>query len=320
MRTLRNITRGRLEHALKMKERSDVRKKNIVEYFLEFSKHHRPWLKELAFRYKERGEFPMFPISVLPSYYDDIRDKEVAAFAALLIKDDGEFERIREFREILGNSAWDWFKNREFANLSLGTVQNNRTGGVENWKIAKLMDKLWNECHIIDYEIPNFENRWITYKQRCVAEIGCVIRRIAQIQRCSYFDALTYMLEDCCVGQYFYKLRLLLLFLGTGDGFGLNHWEIPKEQLLCPLSPGIRQFLQTWFPEYKRVGDLDDVISLFGFERDCDFFYAFCGYKELQKRNPKGCGKYATRYQTWYELGSKMDKNRWTAVMPKIVF
>ena len=314
------VTRESLERALMLKERSDIRKKNIMAYFMEFSRFHRPWLKELSEKYKERGDFPIIPMVVLPSYYDDIRDKEVAAFAALLISDNDCFERVQAFREMLGERPWKWFENKEFLNLSLGSVQNERTGGVDNWKIARLFNKLWEECHIVDYETPTLDNSWINYKPPYGSSIGHMVDSISKSQRCSFFDALTYLLEDCGVGCYFYKLRLLLMILGTSDGFGIGLCNVNQEDLKCPISVGMRDFVKLWFPDFSRAGDFDNAIKLFGFERGCDFFYAYLGYKELQKRNPKGCGLYATRYQTWYELGSKMDKSRWKSVMPEIKF
>lgn len=307
------VTRESLERALMLKERSDIRKKNIMAYFMEFSRFHRPWLKELSEKYKERGDFPIIPMVVLPSYYDDIRDKEVAAFAALLISDNDCFERVQAFREMLGEQPWKWFENKDFLNLSLGSVQNERTGGVDNWKIAKLMDRLWCACY---NDGASIRDRLYGKERICVN-----IDRMAHQDWCSRFDELTYLVEDCGVGQYYYKLRLLLMVLCTDDGFGLSLWHYDvRNAIKCPIAPGMREFVGTWFPDWRKVGDIDLAIRLLGFERGCDFFYAYLGYKELQKRNPKGCGLYATRYQTWYELGSKMDKSRWKSVMPEIKF
>lgn len=316
----REMKKENFDHAFKLKEREEIRKRNIANYFLNQSKYHRPWMQELADRYKDGVRTgtvaaPLIPMAVLPSYYKGKTDREIAAFAALHIAADGDFERIQAFRELLGDSPLEWFQNRKFVKLSLGSLQDKRTGGVENWKIAKLMGKLWEGCHLFTYEIPVMKS-----KETFLLSIGEDVKRIVEEQRCSYFDALTYQLEDCCVGQYFYKLRLLLMVLGTGDGFGLNLWEIPKEQLQCPLADGLRDFIQTWFPDYRRFGGVDDAIRLFGFERECDFFYAWLGYKELQKRNPKECSLYATRYQTWYDLGSRMKKYRWNGIQPKIPF
>lgn len=315
----REMKKENFDHAFKLKEREEIRKRNIANYFLNQSKYHRPWMQELADRYKDGVRTgtvaaPLIPMAVLPSYYTGKTDREIAAFAALHIAADGDFERIQAFRELLGDSPSKWFAKREFVRLSVGREQRKRTGGVENWKIARLFDKLWDESLRCAYDDDD-GNSVVELNQ-----LSVTIGDIAKEQRCSYFDALTYLLEDCYVGQFFYKLRLLLLALGTGDGFGLNLWEIPKEQLQCPLADGLRDFIQTWFPDYRRIGSLDDAIRLFGLSGECDFFYAWLGYKELQKRNPKECSLYATRYQTWYDLGSRMKKYRWNGIQPKIPF
>ncbi len=305
----------RFEHAFELKEREGIRKKNVADFFLFFSRHHREWLHGLAWRYKaaisSRGDIhgmlvaPMIPTVILPSYYDSTQDKEIAVFAGLLLADDSSFEQVQAFRELLGDNPFEWFGKREFVRLSFGRVQDRRTGGVENWKIARLFDRLWNECC----------GETATHNT-----IGAAIEGIASVQRCSYFDVLSYLIEDCGIGHFFYRLRLLLMVLGTRDGIGIDLWEIPKAQLLCPVESNVRLFIQTWFPDYRRYGSVDDAIRLFGFDGDCDFLYACWGYKELQKASPKECGQYATRYNTWYGLGSNMKKNRWKGILPKIPF
>lgn len=298
---------------MRQQERAAIRKKNIGEYFVNFAKgHHLPWLHELAQKYKERGEFPLMAMTLLPSYYDSKEDWEVAAFAALLMND-GEriFERVGEFREMMGENPWVWFKRRRFVELSLGRNQDGRTGGVENWKIARLFDKLWQRCHIDDGMGVNMIS---------LRSIGMHATACSTIYDCSLFDALECMLEGSGIVRYDYKLRLLLQVLGCRDGYSFGIWEVYNEELKCPLNGGVRQFLQTWFPDYRRYGSIDDAIHLFGFERDCDFFYAYLGYKELQKRNPMGCREYATRYQSWYECGFKAKPYRWRAIMPEIEF
>lgn len=299
----------KLERAVMLQEQSALRKKNIGEYFVDFTKHHRPWLCELAQRYKERGEFPLMPMVLLPSYYEDARDKEVAVFAGLLISD-GEiighstFEKVAAFKRLLGDSPWDWFAERKFVGLSIGRNQNKRTGCVENWKIAKLMDRLWQEC-FGETEIHR--------------TLEVVVADIAKTQHCSYFDVLTYLLEDCSVGNYEYKLRLLLQILVCSDGFSLGLWSVDPSVLKCPLTHDLRLFVETWFPDYRRYGSVDDAIRLFGVG-ETDFFYAWLGYKELQKRNPKGCSIYATRYRSWYECGFNAKPYRWRKIMPNIPF
>lgn len=302
------IKAKRLERAVQLQEQSALRKKNIAEYFVNFTKHHRPWLKELAQKYKERGEFPLMAMTLLPSYYDNTQDKEIAVFVALLIPDGetighGTLDRVAKFRKMMGESPWEWFEQRKFVGLSIGKNLHKRTGGVENWKIAKLMDRLWQECF---------------WKTETHTTIGQAIKDFSDKQMCSYFEVLTYLLEDCCVGNYQYKLRLLLQILVCSDGFSFGLWSVDPSELKCPLTHDLRVFLQTWFPDYRTFGSIDDAIRLFGFERDCDFFYAYLGYKELQKRNPKRCSECATKYLSWYEGGYRKKPYQWRAILPEI--
>ena len=306
----------KLDRAVFLKELSELRKKNVGEYFENFTRHHRPWLHELAQRYKERGEFPMMPMTLLPSYYTNVQDKEIAVCAGLLLNDgDKTLEHVQAFRKMMGDSPWKWFETRSFVSLSLGKNQHKRIGGVEGWKIARLFDKLWNECHILTYEIPS-----IDVKESFVRPIGIQVELIAKAQQCSYFDVLTYMLEDCCVGNYFYKLRLFLQILVCSGGFSLGLWDNDPCGLKCPLTSDLRLFLQTWFPNYRTFGSVDDSIRLFGFERETDFFYAYLGYKELQKRNPMRCKLYATKYTDWYDGGIKKKPYQWREIIPEIPF
>ena len=114
------------EKELRLAELSAVRKKNVGDYFLNTSRWHREWLKELAERYKERGEFPIMSLTLLPSYYDSQQDKEVAIFAALLFNDgENTLERVSAFRQMFGKSPWEWFEQRKFVSLSFGRNRHN---------------------------------------------------------------------------------------------------------------------------------------------------------------------------------------------------
>ena len=303
------------ERTLRLATTAAVRQKNIADYFLKYSQAVRPWLKELAERYKEKGEFPLIPMSVLPSYYDDIRDKEIAAYVALLIPEtENVLKNIGELRQMLGESPWEWFKSRGFVRLGIGKVQDKRTGGVFNWKIAALLNRLWEHIENSPHSIllsgvkPKFK----------YLAIEALIERASKEIHCSYFDVLTYLVEDCCVGNYDYKLRLLLMIAAVSDGFGLGLWSVDPSELKSPLTTDLRTFLATFFSDYKRYGNSDDAIHLFGFERDCDFFYAYLAYKELQKRNPKVCSEFATTYIRWYSIGARKKPFQFREILPKI--
>lgn len=286
---------------------TEIRKKNVTDYFLHMSRWHREWLTELTERYKQRGEFPMMPIQILPSYYTERNDVEIAAFVSLLIKSNAEITDVLALRGLFGASPWRWFVEREFVRLSIGDIQSEQTGGITNWKIAKMMSRLWDELYAIN---------------GCVDRTGIfdTIAYSVITLRTSYFDYLTYLLNDCSVGNYFYKLRLLLMVLGTSGGLGLGVLDLEAGELKCPYADGLRRFVSTWFPDYGRIMNIDDAISLFGLGCECDFLYAFLGYGELQKIDPKGCSLYATRYNSWYSFGSDMKRTHWISIQPEIPF
>ena len=298
------------ERQLRKMENAQIRSRNIGKFFQEFAVHHLTWLHDLTDRYKAAGEFPMMPMAVLSSYYNDVKDKEIAAFATLLLKEDASYEQIEELHAMLGDSPWEWFRLREFVTLSTGRTSDLRTGGISNWKIANLFNRLWNIIRsspevlcLHSLRIP--EN---------YLPVLTAVDRISKETHLDYFCALTYLVESCNVGDYFYKLRLLLMVLGTSDGFGTGLWYIAPHELKCPLTHDLRVFIGTWIPDYKRIGSLDECIRLFGYERECDFFYAWLAYKELQRRNPAACSRYATFYHRWYESGNKRKPHEWKEI------
>ena len=303
------IERERFERAIELNKRKALRQHIAAEYFTSFAKPHIPWLKELARRYKSNGEFRLMPCAILPSYYEDPLDKEIAAIAGLLIYDDGYFARIPAFRELLGEHPRKWFDNREFVALSLGPVQNKRVGGVVNWRIARLFDKLWHKLY------PD-ETRRIP---RCKT-IGELVYRLSFEKHRTMFETLSIICNDCGVRDHPYKLRLFLMIMGTSDGVGIDLWNVNDDELGCPISYSVQKFVASWFPNWRKVGGIDKAISLFGFDRECDFFYAYMGYKELQKRNPDGCRRYATRYASWFANYTITDNSNWKRIQPYIPF
>ena len=302
------------ERALAKRESELLKKKNACNFWKIFSEHHISWMKKLVSKYKEAGDFPLMPMTILPSYYTDIRDREIAVFASLLIKDDGYFDRINAFRKILTDHPFEWFKGRGFVRLSLGSTQNKRTGGVENWKIAKLFDRLWEMCHVTTQTAPN----GITVS--FVRPIGFQAELMVKAQGCSFFDMLTYILEDCSVGEYFYKIRLLLLILGRSDGFSLNLWTIPQSGIKCPVTSETKGFLKAWMPDYSVIGGFDEAVDIFGMDSPADFYYAYLAWTKFYRLNPKACERYLSIYRGWYDKKDIHMLCEWKKIQPDIVF
>ena len=114
------------------------------------------------------------------------------------------------------------------------------------------------------------------------------------------------------------RLRFLLMALGTEGGVGRNLWKVPASELRCPTIPGIERFIRIWFPEYRSLHDIDHAISLFGFERDCDFYYAMKGWEAMSEKKPKAYNRLATIFGNWYANGYRRCPCHWELIEPPI--
>lgn len=274
--------------------------KNITEHFVEFTKHVRPWLAELSESCKGGGYYPVVPMSIITSFYEDVRDKEIAAFACLYMREPyGGYERVTELRELMGEHPWTWFEQRMFAPIGRGEGFYCTTGGMRRYLLAKAFENLWIEC--------SEHNETSVYD---------AIHGMMEREHLSYHDVLVELM-GIDSSDYRESMRLFLVVLGTSDGIGCGAWTIADEDIRCPLSHRSRLFLRLWFPNYRTIGE-DDVIKMLGFDRGSDFLYAYWGWKELQKRNPKECARFTRRYLIRYKSGILFHVSRWREMLPPI--
>jgi hypothetical protein len=296
---------------------NDARKVAVSRFWMNFTPWHREFLKEVAEKYKERGRFPFIPIRELAMCYEDKRDKEVAALAGLMIKDDEKAEqRVREFRVMMGESPWRWFERRYFALLSTGARQEERIGGVAGWKIAAFYSALFRMC---DMGGSNLISIGVEFADLDSGDIAAIL------QASTMQSSLELSFEKLET-----RIRLLRLVFGTSDGIGIGQWSIYPHELKCPDSDEIRAFVKTWLPELSKRGKysclftFDGAVRMYGFERDCDFFYAWLGWKELCRRKPKECSRYVTLYQKRYDEGNLLEERYWTGerygIVPEVDF
>ena len=279
--------RKELERKRRSEMMKHVRRKNRGNFWLSFSQYLRPWLKQLTARYKERGEFAVFAAWLLPSYYQNPDDVEVAALVAMLIKDDDKvLEHTEEFRQLIGESPFEWFINRRFIPLSIGHEQLRTTGGVLNGKIAEYLNL--------------FHYQWLNRKVVVV-------------------DIFSHIF---CKSKCDTKISLLYLVLASSDGFGKGVWNIDKRQLRCPMTASALSLMKTFWPDYLSYGSFDDAVGLFGFEYDSDFFYAALAYERLQKERPAECRRLSTLYQKRYKdvnlLGAQYWNGKRDGILPEL--
>ena len=291
-----------IDRALRLKGQEEVRKKNITDYFVNFSKPHIEWLRRLSADYKERNDFGIHPF-ILADYYKKPEDREIALFASLLVSENDNIRKqVDHLRRLISDEPYKWFSNREFVSISMGRNQNKRIDGssVFFWQLSRLFERIYDICQ----QEGNMET---------------AVMQTMKLNNSTAFGAMTYYLQNLVgLGSPWWRLNFLLIRLFRPDGLGMGLWGKGDEPLLCPYNSGVKEFIQTWFPDYRRVGSSFECIKYFGFDDDVDFFYAYLGYKELQRRKPNECGYYATRYQSWYECSFKAKPYRWREIMPEI--
>lgn len=282
-----------------------IRQRVIGEYFRQFTWRQVKWLKEITEQYMDYGVWPAVPILLLPSYYSDARDKEVALFVATLIPEDGDIlTYISEMRAVMGEHPWIWFAERRFVSLSLGAVIRKRTAGVTNWKIATLMNRLWSD------------NPPETF---CGVVHSMAVRKLGDSDTL-YLSALQELYEGLELRYPSYRIRLLLMTLATTEGFGFGLWSVENSELRCPLSDDSRAFLETWFPNAKGYGSYDKCVHEFGFEEDYLFWYCYLGFRALERVEPDKCAYLTKRFKRWYIKDTPQDNWHWKVLLPDIHF
>lgn len=280
----RNRIEESIAESMKRMEHRKMLCKHLCEYFTTFSRYLRPWLRELTERYKQHGVFPVMGCWLLPSYYTDTEDVEVAAFLSLLLKDDGHIlQRVEEFRTMMGDHPYQWLMERRF--ITVGDKER-RTGGVLNMDIAAYANLLYS--------------RWTD------------IRTTYPMVLMQHFGT----------DKHHTAVRLLQMVLGLSDGFGLGLWQVDKERLKSPLTKPVRSLLRTFFPDYLVLRDPDRAIRQFGFDVDSDFFFAALAYRELQRQQPVECSWLATVYERRYRECVVLNSRYWTSpsrgVLPRL--
>lgn len=243
------------------------------------------FLQELACKYKERGRFPFIPIRELALSYEDKQDSEVAAFAGLLVKDDNRMERnVREIRAMLGSNPWEWFESRQFIMLATGDRGLWLTGGIRNWRLARLFDNM----HIYGYPFTNV---------------------LSSLDADEYQKRLIRLIFGLSDG------------FGVG-GWHISSRELKCPDTVA-VKKFLRLWLPEYGNSGKYF-TFDEAVGLFGFEMDYDFFYAFLGWEELCRRNPIACRRYVSVYQKRYRECNIFGRKYWygkrLGIIPEIDF
>lgn len=299
----------KLEKALKKVRNAEYRRKNAIDFFKNYGKHHIAWMNALVQKYKERGEYPFFP-TIIADYYTNRRDKEVALLMTACIKWDSKtvFKQVRSMRSILGDSPYLWLRNQEYKVLGLPRNQEIKVEGYRRghfWKVSQFAQRLYDICDSQEGFLP-FEQVFNEINLPTFID-----------NLCSEFD----------FGEIGYRGRMIDMALRINNGIGKGLWSIPNGyKVFCPITPEMSKFAQIWLPEFKKQKSnrfsitYDEAVSMYGFYEDTDFLYAYLGWNELCKTNPTACGLYTAKYPAWYKIGAVKYPCEWREIQPNIEF
>lgn len=278
----------------------DHRKYRQTKYFKRFSKYHIPWMQELIAAYKERGQFPLFP-TFIANYYEDKQDKELAIIATMCLNWNRDvLSQIQRLRELMGEHPHEWFRNRGFVVLSIAKNQETmlmEDSGSKYWKVAKFFSELYDKCR--DKTL-----------RKVFANPGSFMRYIQS--------------SEFGLGSNVYKASVIELVLRASDGFSFGLWPTTPSRIKTPVKSKIKTFLGVWFPDYaKGSWDFEEAVSIFGLEKNYDFFYFYLAWEELKNSNKDECVLYSTRYVYRYKNGIFLPPSSWIGShgqMPEIKF
>ena len=271
-------------------KRQDVkesRRKYITEWFELFASDVLiPWVHRIAFDYKERKGAKLSGMSLLPSYYEDARDKEIAVLAGMLMNENELLAQVSAMRNVLGSSPWEWFRTRGFVEYGTGAMLNKRMFGnlgPPSLNFSKIFSYLYDQSEIFFRHEPDSGLMHFF-------EVSCTDRNLH-----SWFSEVYADIPP--VNEV--RLRWLRASL-EDDVWGmcniLEDWE-----RTCPITPDVYSCLRVWLPEYTEYRSTDDAIRQFKFDDSIDFYYACMAYKELSKVQPLECRKMNTVVPRWYK-------------------
>ena len=299
------------EELVERESNREYRLINLMINYKEWAKTLLDWFLELGKRYKERGDYNIYP-TIIAEFYNNPKDKEIALFSTLMLSENENlYSQVADMRKIITAHPFDWFKRRGFVSLSTGAKQHKKLTGnafCEYWKIAKMFDRLWHIMYDDDGQPTGytFKNFFTAYSK---SHISINIR--------NYLNGSSGAADELQITEY--KVRLLLFVLCKSDGIGMGLWSVPPRSIKVPISRGMQKFLRMLFPHFSRCGDIDDIICGLGFRSE--FLYIFLGWVELCKIYPKETERFVYIYSGWLKE-KRLEYRRpskWLVIMPPML-
>ena len=293
----------RIERVLYFKQKKSIRKHNKTLYFHWIAdKYHLPWIHSMVKAFKDQGRYPLIPCRELAMRYTDNRDREIAAFMGFAIRCGDDYAVIKEAMDELGERPWEWFVNRGFVRLSVGDMQDGKTCGQTNWKIAQM-----------------FHNLHKVYVHSECATLGEAVLLTCKQTLTPLDQYLEKLFEDCKFNHKNDELHTLILILSPADGIGLSIWSVSPPDTRCPLTKDVKAFLGYWWPKWRPTFTLSEAIEQFWLS-ESDFFIASLAYSRFREKFLGGCTRYELLYGRWFRRGVSPCREMIIKYQPKIEF
>ena len=286
---------------------TETKRKTMTDFLGAFWVHHRVWMQELADAFKARGRFGIHLFSLCDGYSDPM-DKEVAAFASLLLTKNPETRLLQqhELRELIGEHPYrNFLMNRKFVELSMG---NNQT-----MRMCKSFTQMYELASVLSclYEIVN------TY-----GSVGEGMKSgLKGRKNLDPYIVLSSLLMREHITMRQYKLNLLLMYMCQTDGIGCGVWDIDCSRLYCPEDRDMIEFMELWFPEFWQCGlTFDRAVNLLQLRNQTDFFYCCMGFNVLKMANTEETLRYVKHYQNKFNNRTLTRLLAMHRLEPKFVF
>lgn len=286
--------RDKVKRKIMRQKREMMASRCASDWFLQFSVFHREWIAGLTESYCAKGRYPLYPANFLASLYERKEDKEIAVLASLAARR-GDVDSMLELKAAISDTPADWFRQRGFVLLSEGDRQHVKYCGTPSWCLSKFFDALYS----IADGAP-----------LCKALANEADRRLVTMEM---------LLAELCRESGFrtsnFNLRLALIVLSAYDGMGEAIWDWYPFDPECPLSSDVEAFLGYFWPDWRRYGQIDDCIAMFGLGA-AGFFYSWLAWRDFEESHPDECKRYVKLYGQWYRRFYKRERCRWATIIP----